>query len=42
MALFERAAVAMPSSPDLLRSLADPSLEPVIRETASLIGYECL
>ena len=42
VALFERAAVAMPSSPELLRPLADPGLEPLVRETALAIWHECL
>ena len=39
LALFERAAGALPDDPALLRALADPRLLRVVRATAASIGY---
>jgi len=39
VALFERAAFAVPKSPDAHRQLEDPGLENLLVATAEVIGY---
>jgi hypothetical protein len=40
LALFERAADALPRNPDLHRPLSDPTLEPLLLRAAGALGYE--
>ena len=40
IALFERAANAIPQKPVFHRTLADPAFEEVLKATAQLINYQ--
>jgi len=42
VALFERAAFALPEHPDAHRQLADPGLENLLVATAQVIGYSLI
>jgi hypothetical protein len=42
VALFERAAFALPAHPDAHRQLVDPGLENLLVATAKVIGYSLI